>query len=461
MPGLLPRLMATIAALVTLIGLTGAFVEHSKRADAESTPLASVSAAAIGYDIAVDGLPTMALGVDLSTLADSEGMGLLQQLALLDQVTLAGFVLEHPSSIDELVVRPPEAGEVRDWWAALDTSARRALIDGAPRLVGNLPGLPFAVRDKANREFLDTTIAVLDARLSEGAGRSISGEERAQLGMLQQVVLALHDDGAGPPRSLIALDVEWPGRAAVALGSLATADNVSFLVPGMFFTVDGQIVDWTEIAQNLHAEQIDLIDAMRESGAVSTRPSVATVAWMGYETPNIFTVASLDKAYEGAGHLENALLGLEAVTVGHRPHVSLITHSYGSTAASIALARGAISVDAMAIVGSPGLTVDTAGELAVPQGQVYVGEASWDPVVDTAFHGIDPGSESFGAKVMSVSGGVDAITGSTLAAASGHNGYFAPDTESMRNLALIALGLGELVSGVESTTMLAAAQTRR
>lgn len=447
-----------IAALVTLMGLTGAVIEHSRRVGAEAQPLASVSAAAIGYDVAVDGLPTMAESVDLNRLADSEGMGLLERLALLDPLTLAGFVIEHPSSIDALVVQPPAATEVRDWWAALDTSARRTLIDGAPRLVGNLPGLPYPVRDNANRDFLDNTISTLETTLADGAGRSISGEERAQLGMLRQVALSLEEGGVGPARSLVSLDVEWPGRAAVALGSLATADNVSYLVPGMFFTVDGQIVDWTEIALNLHSEQVDLLDSMRKSGTIDTLPTVATVAWMGYETPNIFTVASLDKAYEGATYLENAILGLEAVTRGHRPHVSLLTHSYGSTAASIALSRGVISVDAMAIVGSPGLTVDRAGDLAVPRGQVYVGEASWDPVVDTAFHGIDPGSESFGAKIMSVAGGTDAITGSVLAAASGHNGYFTPGTESMRNLALIALGRGELVSGVGGTTLLAAGQ---
>ena len=91
----------------------------------------------------------------------------------------------------------------------------------------------------------------------------------------------------------------------------------------------------------------------------------------------------------------------------------------------------------------------------VPTGGVFVGEASWDPVVDSAFHGFDPGASSFGAHRFGVGGGVDSLTGVTLAASTGHNGYFAPGTESLRNLALVALGWGELVSDGNPESVLA------
>jgi hypothetical protein len=77
---------------------------------------------------------------------------------------------------------------------------------------------------------------------------------------------------------------------------------------------------------------------------------------------------------------------------------------------------------------------------------MYVAEAAWDPVVNTAFYGSDPGSSQFGAKKFDVAGGTDAITHKSLAAAVGHLGYFDPGSEAMRNLALIGLNQGALVT---------------
>jgi hypothetical protein len=77
---------------------------------------------------------------------------------------------------------------------------------------------------------------------------------------------------------------------------------------------------------------------------------------------------------------------------------------------------------------------------------VFVGEAAWDPIVNTAFYGSDPGSSTFGARKMDVAGGTDAITHKTLAAAVGHLGYFDTGTAAMRNIALIGLDQGDLVT---------------
>jgi hypothetical protein len=75
-----------------------------------------------------------------------------------------------------------------------------------------------------------------------------------------------------------------------------------------------------------------------------------------------------------------------------------------------------------------------------------VGEAAWDQIEDTAFFGTDPGSASFGAHPFSVDGGTDPITGEQLAASTGHNAYLDAGSESMRNLALISIGRGYLIS---------------
>ena len=46
---------------------------------------------------------------------------------------------------------------------------------------------------------------------------------------------------------------------------------------------------------------------------------------------------------------------------------------------------------------------------------------------------------SFGAHPMGVDGGIDPITHHGLSASYGHNGYFDPGSESLRNLALISI----------------------
>lgn len=56
---------------------------------------------------------------------------------------------------------------------------------------------------------------------------------------------------------------------------------------------------------------------------------------------------------------------------------------------------------------------------------------------------------------MGVEGALDPITHETLAGSSGHNEYFMPGTESMRNLAMIGIDKGGLVipaSGSLSST---------
>jgi hypothetical protein len=109
------------------------------------------------------------------------------------------------------------------------------------------------------------------------------------------------------------------------------------------------------------------------------------------------------------------------------------------------LERGSVTVDALALMGSPGSDAQSVSDLSVRNGNVFVGEAGLDPVVHSAFFGSDPGSPSYGAKSMGVNGGVDAITGTELTGSSGHNEYFTAGTECMRNLALIGIDLGRLV----------------
>ncbi|WP_403024217.1 alpha/beta hydrolase [Salinibacterium sp. GXW1014] len=453
---MLPRLVALIAASTILLGLASTLVatfdEPTKGPQAPAT-----RAQAVAYNATVSGLPTLSdeSAVTPDELAGLMGAELLHALALSDIVSLERFARGHPEAVAALLSEPPPASVVAGWWSSVPAGQRHSLLRTLPRLLGNLEGMPYAVRDTANRAFLQSSLRQLEVDVASTTGRSARHEAESRLSMLREIEKALGPGQAAPMRSLIAVDDTWPGRAVVALGDLDVADYVSYLVPGMFFTVEGQIVDWTEIALDIHRDKAGLVRGVSEEASVASA-SFATVAWMGYETPDIFTVGTLDKAREGAEQLDATVAGLREARGADQPHVSLIAHSYGSTAASLSLARGTLDIDAIAIAGSPGVGVERAADFGLAEGTVFVAEANWDPIVDTAIHGADPGAPDFGAIVMGVAGGIDDATGETLAAVTGHLGYFAKHSESMRNFALIGLGLGERVTGTSGQQLLAA-----
>jgi hypothetical protein len=392
------------------------------------------------------GATILSSALDPSLLPRLGGAALLDELALFPSSEISSYVAHHPSQVSRLLANPPSARSVASMWSLLSTSSRNALAKSAPQLVGNLDGVPLAVRDAANRRSLHQSIVTLEATIGAGAGRAMLVADRHHLDIVMQVQRTLKRAAGDPPRQLLTFDPRGEVRAAVVVGNLETADYVSYLVPGMFFTVQGQMYDWTVIAQDLYKQQTAWITLLAKTDKSMVGKTSATVSWIGYTTPGALDIGSLDRADEGAKLLGSAVQGIQAVREGSEPYVTLVTHSYGSTAAMIELAKGGVSVDALAIIGSPGSATQSAAGLSVRNDNVYVGEAAWDPVVNTAFYGSDPGSPTFGAKKMSVAGGVDAITHRVLAAAVGHLGYFDPGSEAMRNLSLIGIDEGSLVT---------------
>jgi hypothetical protein len=384
--------------------------------------------------------------VDARLLPKLSGAQLFEQLGLLPAHQLATFAKSNPASIARLLASPPKATMVSAVWGGLTAAQKQALATSTPQLVGNLDGIPFAARDSANRVFLATSIADAKRSLASGVGRGQIVSEKHHLEILRQIERTLKTTSKDPARQLLTFDPAGDARAAVVVGNLSTADYVSYLVPGMFFTVQGQMYDWTTIAQDLHTEQAGWLKILAKSDPSYQGKTSATVAWIGYSTPGVLDIASLSRADEGANILGNAIEGVKAVRAGSEPFVSLVTHSYGSTTAMIELAKGGVSVDALAMIGSPGAAAHTASALSVKNDNVFVGEAAWDPVVNTAFYGSDPGSASFGAHTMDVAGGTDAITHKKLSSAVGHLGYFDAGSEAMRNLALVGLNQSALVS---------------
>ena len=367
-----------------------------------------------------------------------QGIALLDRLDSMPRGDVRAFLQTNPDAVRTLLASPPSASAVAAWWDSAPASGRGILRSLAPQLVGNLEGVPYRARDLANRDVLEAADEELETRLSGVVGRAEREELEARRHMLREIEQALE---AGDDRRLIGLDVTGEGRAVVAVGDVSRADYVTYLVPGMFFGVDAQIEPWTATAQDLVDEQERRLAAAGRSG------TVAAVAWIGYTTPSLVNVASMELAREGRDALTASLQGLRAARGDDQPYLAVLAHSYGSTAALLSLEEHDVSVDALAVVGSPGSPARHASELHVTGGNVWVGAAEWDPIPASGVFGSQPASRAYGAKLFSVATGADPATGQTLGGAVTHNDYFARGSMSLRNLALIAIGEGPQVIG--------------
>jgi hypothetical protein len=389
--------------------------------------------------VPIDQLPVMtgvhgSVAVTEAATEAASGRTFLDDLAELTPVQL-GRVQRSSRAQATAFDAPPSAAVVESWWNGLDPSTQARVVRNAPYLVGNLEGVPYAVRDDANRAYLSSAL-----HAARAAG-SASADKAAMLG---QVEGSLVQEPGAPQKQLLTLDTRGAGRAAIAIGDLQTASDVTVMVPGMFFTVTGQMEDWTATGGDVYAEQATL--AEKASGRSQGDGGVAVLAWMGYRTPDLSNVLSLDLAHQGAARFERVVTGIDALRAGDAPRLNVVAHSYGSTTALIALSSGRIHVDSLTLFGSPGSSVANVKDLAVDKGQVFVGDAHWDPVAGTGYFGIDPGSRSFGSTLLDLAGGVDPTDDDdSFSQPFGHNDYLKPGTASLHDLALIAIGRSDLV----------------
>jgi hypothetical protein len=375
--------------------------------------------------------PVMTGGqIDVDTVATAHGRAFLDDLR-----TLGAGALRRAADDRRVVATaqddPPAAAVVAQWWAGLGADEQDTLLAHAPSIVGNLEGVPYAVRDRANRSTLASGLADHDTTPAHAA-------------MLGQVRDSLRREPGDPQRFLVTLDTRAAGRAAISIGDLDTAADVTVIVPGMFFTVTGQMADFTNTANDLASEQATL--APLAAGGSGDGSGVAVVAWMGYRTPDLSNIMSLSLADTGAQRLERTVDGLRQIRDGDQPRLNIVAHSYGSTMALMALASGRMSADTLTVLGSPGSDVRSSAELAVASDEVFVGVAHSDPIAGSGYYGTDPGGASFGATVMDLAGGADALAaGDLFRRPVGHNDYLKPGTASLHDVALIGVGRGDLV----------------
>jgi hypothetical protein len=370
----------------------------------------------------------------------------------------------------------PPAG-IATAFAEMSTQAVHRLVLEAPERIGRLDGVPAPIRYAANDIVITRTIADLAARAAEleDVIRDFPDEDlwrydhdaaamEREMAVFElervEARLAAFTAWRDEDRRLLLFEPPGDGRVVEVFGDLDTAEHVAVVVPGITNDIDNfGPVEGSGFRANA---------AALHEAASGLEPSVATVAWLGYDTPD--GVDAVVRTAARAGH-DDLVRFVSGLVADEDVHVTVIGHSYGSLVTGMAAGRGMLA-DEVVFVGSPGTSLDHASEarLAV-DGEVWAGLAAWDPIgagidlaphdtwdwvlsaparhvrdmlvsgeatVEHLWHGRNPAHGSFGAVEFSTTG------------ARGHSEYFAPGTKSLENLAAIVADLPHLVDVIDA-----------
>ena len=421
---------------------------------AAATATATATALELDADLAV-GLVEIAALLTRQPTTVGGPAGALRQTLVVGTSSLVGTPSTHTA--------PVPVGDVVTWWGSLVPSDRDAVIAQRPEIVGPADGLPGWARDRANRILLDRAdtalvaeVATLEPRartwrdLVDGAGGLDGAVTVGTFGggtrrlAYQQAVAKLAavratrqvlDQRDGRTRQLLAVDVTGrTARLAVAVGDVDRAAHVAVVVPGFTTTVERDLGGADRVSTDL-ADQ-----ARRAATLVGDHRDVAVVSWLGYDIPQTadtlrsgHSVVLRASAEAGAAGLATFLRGLPSDR-----HVTVVGHSYGSTTAGLAVARGDTGVDDLVVLGSPGLGADSSTGLGLPPRHVHVLEADDDPVADLGWFGRDPGGLP-GVDRLSTDD-VELPDGRTGRRSVGHSAYLVPGTTSQWNVAAVVAG---------------------
>ncbi|MCT4352868.1 alpha/beta hydrolase family protein [Streptomyces sp. Je 1-79] len=286
--------------------------------------------------------------------------------------------------------------DIAAFFRGLSPARQQELLRAHPSVVGNLDGVPPKLRYEANARTLGP----------EYAGRQV-----------------------------LAVDPRGRGQIALVDGDLTTAEHVAVVVPGSDIDA-GNVRPLTDMADALRRAVDSRTTGGRTADSRTTDRHTAggrtaVIAWAGYTTPVGVGVdaATGELAEAGAERLTRLTDGLAAVGA---PAPSLFCHSYGSVVCG--LAAHDLKVKDLVVFGSPGMRAANVGELRT-SARVWAAKdpSDWiDRIPNVRFaglgHGADPTDPEFGARRVPADD------------AHGHDGYFAPGTQSLRTFAAIAQG---------------------
>jgi hypothetical protein len=324
---------------------------------------------------------------------------------------------------------PPPAGtdpkKTAAWWAELTDEEKQAVVDTSHRQLGNLSGIPAAGRSAAN----EVTLAE-DLKSPDAVVRKNAEQVRTALTNARQTIDPVSKQAI--PAQLWAYDPAaygGDGRAAISVGDMDKAKNVAMIVPGITTTVDSQMVHTTSQAANVYEE------ARKAAPGAST----AVVAWIGYDAPSGWGIAPetalRDKAEDGAKVLAGDVATLRAERSPDDPlHLTVLSHSYGTVTAALAVTQEGMKVDEFVAVGSPGLPVLSGASLG--GARVWAGANSQDIVAKLERFGPDPASSIF----LSARRFEAETAGVNINPIEGHLHYFDPRSESLFSMSNITVG---------------------
>jgi hypothetical protein len=298
-----------------------------------------------------------------------------------------------------------EPADVKKWWDSLSNEQRQELMRTHAAEIGNLDGIPAAVREQVNAARLPEEIAKAQALVDYMRTHPNGKPNPAQLGAwqgardkladLQQLQKTLKDH---PGVGLLLLDTTSNPKtvlAAVAKGDVDNARQVGVTVGGMTTNVRGSVDGITGEIISQYDQAVEL----RQLAGVANPESVATIAWLGYEAPGMnFDVTDDALAKAGAGPLNNFYQGLGATSNVPDQEITAFGHSYGSLTTSLALQQGA-PVDNVVLYGSPGAELSNASQLGVAPGHAFYMNGITDGVPTTI-----AGTHNFGPPLSEVPG---------------------------------------------------------
>lgn len=364
--------------------------------------------------------------------------------SLADTALDAAAASTLPPGLQRLLDPSLTPAEVAAIWAALgftDADVRALPLTTQLQFAG-LDGVPAAQRDIASRAVLSAAVRDPE-RLYRLMGLAYT-YGAVSLDEFREQVIALRDglnradQLAGRLKAPSAAVAQLVGFgvsngalvAAVVLGDLDTASNVTVNVPGAMTTLDSM------------SEKVRAANGLLGTARKHRRTeSFAVVSWIGYRAPGVIEVPRQDRAHAGGANLASFLDGIHDSRSTAPRSVTVLGHSYGSTTAAEALAQTRHRVDSFVTYGSVGFTGTTTPE-HLNVDRVYAAEGTNDHTARFGRIGrTDPRDlPDVGRFSAEAAAGSKAVTGHDMYPDSGV-GYLSRDATSQQTIAkIIATG---------------------
>ncbi|MDT5181411.1 MAG: hypothetical protein QOJ95_5609 [Mycobacterium sp.] len=366
---------------------------------------------------------------------------------------------DRPEVRAQMTNPPTDPQEFEDFWAKLTPEEKNWMYD-QDHFIGNHPGMPFVDRSELNERHLPELIAPARAEVDRLRNQhpdwaasdqqfpySVTPQQYGQyadwkkqwdaattkLKGLDAVSQTMSKDD-GYHRFLATIDDQ--GHAAVAIGNPDEATRTAPLVPGT-----GRDLAAFNGSDD---KSVDMLRAALDADPTLTVKDVSVTTWMGYDRPmDLGQAASPDYARSGADALDSYVNGMHASHQGPPAVDTVVGHSYGTTMVGAAAEGGHhLAVDNVIAVGSPGMLVDTAGQLNLdPNANVYATRARFDPInIATGFTlGPNPTNEGFGAVRLAAAPGPS--SGYDLPSIEAHSSYWDEGNPALANMGAVIAGM--------------------